>query len=133
MEDAKKGQKKSKVRRTALEQHKRRIVERMKALGTYKVQYMATISRLAELYIQMAEVEKQYKTDGAEPVVEHTNKAGATNVAMSPYLSAMLQMSTQALAHERELGLTPTAMKKLGGNENQTESKLGAALRMLGG
>ena len=69
------------------------------------------------------------------PVVEHTNKAGAANLQMNPYLQALLQIHTQALAHERELGLTPAALRKLTDSvgEKPKKSALEMALEKLGG
>lgn len=130
MSDTKKTTKKP---RTEYEKKKRQIVDRMTALGVYKVQYMAAIDRLAALYVQMDELIAEYKESGGAPVVEHTNKAGATNAAMSPYLATLLQIQTQALAHERELGLTPAALRKLtdGVEQKQKKSPLEMALEKL--
>lgn len=122
-------------RRTPLEQEMRRITERMKALGLYKVQYTPLIRRLAELYMQLDQLEKMYTESGGTPVVEHTNKAGATNQQLNPYLEAQLQIRNQILAHERELGLTPTALRRIEGKaaEKPKRSTLEETLMKLAG
>lgn len=108
------------------------IVRRMKGLGLYRSQYGAAIDRLAELYVQIDELAAEYDECGREAIVEHTNKAGAKNLQMNPIMTAMLQMQTQALAHERELGLTPAAMRRLGEKEKAAEkSPLEAAIEKM--
>lgn len=127
-------EKAAKKARTEAEKKRRLIVERMKKLGLYKAQYGAAIDRLAEMYVQMDDIKAQYSEDGGKPVVEHTNKAGAANLQINPYLQALLQIHTQALAHERELGLTPAALRKLTDSvgEKPKKSPLELALEKLG-
>ena len=89
------------------------IIRRMKAVGTYKDEYIPTVDRLAMLYIHREEIEKQFRESGGSAVIEYTNKAGATNPAKNPYLAARDEVYSQLLAHERELGLTPVGLKKI--------------------
>ena len=108
------------------------IVRRMTALGTYRQQFGATIDRLAELYVQMDELMAEFAAEGRQMLVEHTNKAGATNVQANPLLNAWQQTQAQALAVERELGLTPAAMSRLGVKEQQPKkSALELAMERL--
>lgn len=117
------------------QRYKRRTIERMKVVGTYRPQFGAAIERVADLYVQLDELEKLWGEDGREMVVEHTNKAGATNMAKHPLLEIRDNVYTQLLAHERELGLTPSALKKIsdGGVQPEKKSALAAALEKLGG
>ena len=118
--------------RTPLEKKKRMIVDRMQKLGVYRVQYMAAINRTAELYVELDRLMKQYENEGCTAIVEHTNKAGATNLVKSPIRCAIDDVYSQLLAHERELGLTPAAMKKLGESKPDNQmSPLEAALKKL--
>lgn len=121
--------------RSPFEKAKRQIVERMKALGTYKVQYVAAIDRTAELYLELARLAKEYEKAGFVTIVEYTNKAGATNLVKSPIRCAIEDVYHLLLAYEKELGLTPAAMKKLGASveEKEQESPLELALKKLGG
>ena len=59
--------------------YKLAIVKRMKAVGTYREEFMPTVERLAMLYRQRDQLEAQYEESGGNPVIMHTNKAGATN------------------------------------------------------
>ena len=103
------------AKRPKTEQDKYRadIVRRMKAVGTYRKEFIPTVERLAALYVQREAIEKQFKESGGNAVVLHTNKAGATNAAKNPFLTARDEVYTQLLSHERELGLTPAGLKKL--------------------
>ena len=115
-------------------QYRNEIVKRMKAIGTYREEFEPTVSRTALLYVQCEKIEKQFEESGGNAVVRHTNKAGATNAVKNPYLSARDEVYTQLLNHERELGLTPAALKKMGMTaivETRT-STLAEALRALG-
>lgn len=123
------------ARRTPMERKKRTIIERMQKLGTYKPQYMEAINRTAKLYVQMDEIETAFEKSGGNVVVTHTNKAGAKNFVKNPFLQARDEVYTQLLAHERELGLTPAALKRI--NEaamaKEKKSTLGEALKALSG
>ena len=101
--------------------YKKSIVSKMKALGTYKKEFEKTIERLAALYAQLDLIDKQYIKSGGNPVIVHTNKAGASNPTKNPFLTARDEVYTQLLAHERELGLTPAALKKI--NESVLRTK----------
>ena len=94
-------------------QYKTDIVKRMKAVGTYRAEFIPTIERLAVLYCQREKLEKDFADSGGDLVIEHTNKFGATNLTKNPYLTARDEVYDQLLAHERELGLTPAALKKM--------------------
>lgn len=122
-------------RRSPMEKKKRTIIERMTKLGTYKPQYMEAINRTAKLYVQMDEIEAAFAKSGGNVVVTHTNKAGAKNSVKNPFLQALDEVYTQLLAHERELGLTPAALKRI--NESamikEKKSTLGEALKALSG
>lgn len=127
-------EKKARRKNESWERHRRRTVERMKVLGTYRPQFGAAIDRVADLYVQLDELDKLWNADRRELVVEHTNKAGATNLAKHPLLDIRDGVYSQLLAHERELGLTPSALKKIndGGVQPEKKSNLEAALEKLG-
>ena len=116
-------------------QFRNEIVKRMTAIGTYREQFEPTIKRLAQLYVQCEKIEEQFIASGGNAVVKHTNKAGATNAVKNPYLGARDEVYTQLLAHERELGLTPAALKKMGMTTivQAKKSTLADALKELGG
>lgn len=101
--------------------YKRQIVKRLKVLALYKAEFDPTISRLAALYVECDKLDEQYKESGGSPVVMHTGTYGAKNPKKNPILETRDQVYTQLLAHERELGLTPAALKKI--NESQLRKK----------
>lgn len=121
-------------RRTPMEKKKRTIIERMTKLGTYKPQYMEAINRTAKLYVQMDEIEAAFAKSGGNVVVTHTNKAGAKNFVKNPFLQARDEVYSQLLAHERELGLTPAALKRINDAAmiKEKKSPLAQALEKLG-
>ena len=126
-------QNRSKPERTPYEKKRRLIVDRMKALNTYKPQYAALIERTARLYIKLEQLEKQYEKSGMEPFVQYTNKYGATNLVPNPMIKAIEDAYAELIVHERELGLTPAALRKLGDAlvQDNKESPLEAAIRKL--
>lgn len=111
-----------------------KIEERLREIGTFRPEFSETIKRTAALYVLHEKIKKQFKKAGGNAVIEYTTKTGATNKVKNPYLSAMNDVAGQLLAHEKELGLTPAALKKI--NESsmprtRTGSVLGEALKKL--
>lgn len=48
--------------------------------GTYREYFEDTILTLSAILEKRDQVEKAYQKDGRRPVIEYTNKAGATNL-----------------------------------------------------
>lgn len=121
-----------------LRKYKNEIVRKMRSMGTYREEFDSTIARTASLYVQLDKIERQYESSGGNAVIRHTNKAGATNAIKNPYLTARDEVFSQLLAHERELGLTPAAIKRLNAGALAEErggpmDALAKALEELGG
>ena len=95
---------------------KKAIVQACEEAGTYKPQYEAVIDTLAGVLEKRDDAEEQYQTSGAKPVVAHTNKGGNTNIVKNPALVVYMDLNSQALAYWRDLGLTPSGLKKLNGD-----------------
>lgn len=107
---------------TPFAKHKQAIIRRLDALGVYRPQYVAVIDRLAELYVRGEELEKQRERLEGTP-------------AGDKLLHKLhMDLVTQTLAHERELGLTPAALKRIMKDEVQKPGKspLEEALEKLG-
>lgn len=102
--------------------------------GTYQPFYDSVINTLAGIMAMRDEVEKQYRDEGSEPVVEHTNQGGNTNTVKNPLLVMLMECNAQALAYWRDLGLTPAGMKRLGEKSVTIKEKasLGDVLAGLG-
>ena len=90
-----------------------RIKQNTEQVRTYRPAFDDIIEALAAILEQRDYVMKCYKESGGEPVITHTNKAGADNLAKNPYLTLWADLNTQALAYWRDLGLTPSGLRKL--------------------
>lgn len=113
---------------------KRRIVAACKTAGTYGEQYMAVIDTLASILEKRDDTEAAYLASGGMPVLEYTNKFGATNLSKNPALVLWDNLNHSALEHWRELGLTPSSYRKITGDAPKKEEKqkgLAAALAEL--
>lgn len=68
--------------------------------------------------------------------MEHTNQGGATNATQNPALRLINDLNRDALAYWRDLGLTPSGLRKINDSamkESRKESALEKALKSLGG
>ena len=114
---------------------KARIQEQCEAAGTYRPFFDDAISTLAAILEKRDKAEEQFKNSSGNAVIAHTNKYGATNLVKNPVLVAINELNSQALAFWRDLGLTPSGLRKL--NEKALEKKktsaLAEALKDLGG
>lgn len=112
-------------------QYRNDIIRRMKGVGTYREEFAQTIDRLASLYVQRDQMEEKFKRAAEMPVILHTNKGGATNPAKNPYLAARDELYAQMLSHERELGLTPSALRKMNAAAFAAKEELSGVRGML--
>ena len=92
------------------------IKEACERAGTYSEEYESTIDTLAGIMEIRDRAQERYEADGAEPVVEYTNKAGHTNLRKNPALQVITDQNAAALSYWRDLGLTPAGFKKLDGD-----------------
>lgn len=93
---------------------KNKIKKACEAAGTYQAYYDTVIDMLAGIMEVRDNAFDEFMASGGSPVVEHTNKGGATNIVKNPALVVIMDCNTQALAYWRDLGLTPMGMKRLG-------------------
>lgn len=108
---------------------KRRIRKACEDAGTYEPHFDYVIETLAGILENRDKAQKQFKDSGANPVIAHTNKGGATNLVKNPALIAINDCNQQALAYWRDLGLTPAGLKKIRGEAGeQKKSALAMAL-----
>lgn len=112
---------------------KTRIAKHLRQADIDPKQYDSLVRTLSDILEQRDICFEQYLKDGPKPVIEYTNKAGATNVVKNPKLVMWIDLNTQALSYWRELGLTPSAYKKMtGGKQGDMKgSALVAALNSL--
>lgn len=105
-----------------------------RGVGTYKEEFETLIGRLAEVYLRMQMAQAEFQKSGGQIIVKRTNKAGAPIWVKNPLLQELDFLQKTALEIEKELGLTPAALKKI--NEaamaqEQEQDPLTAALSRL--
>lgn len=91
----------------------KRIKKCCEEAGTYKPCFDDSINTLAMVLEVRDDAYKKYVEEGAVPIVEHTNKAGATNSVKNPYLMLIDEYSITALTYWRDLGLTPKGLRAI--------------------
>lgn len=114
---------------------KNRITKACIEAGTYKPHFDEAIKTLAEILEKRDAANQAYKDHGSLPVIEHTNKGGATNLVKNPALVLWDELNKSALAYWRDLGLTPSGYKKIMGDQPKEEapSALAEALKNIDG
>ena len=90
-----------------------KIREDLNASGLYREEFERVIWRLAELYVRMQKTRALYREAGGDPIITSMNKAGAQYYTKNPYLQELDFLQKTALELEKELGLTPAALKKI--------------------
>lgn len=110
-----------------------RIKKACREAGTYQTYFDNAIDTLAGILEKRDDAEQKYAESGAEPVTEYTNKSGNTNLIRNPILSTYDELNKTALMYWKELGLTPSAYKKVTGDKPKNEKigGLAAALASL--
>jgi hypothetical protein len=103
--------------------------------GTYKPYFDSVIDTLAGIMEARDRAQEQYEEEGAEPVITHVNRNGAENVVKNPALVVVMDCNAQALSYWRDLGLTPSGLRKLNeeGLKQPKMSALAEALSKLDG
>ena len=111
------------------------ITECAKQAGTYRLFFDSVINTLAAILERRDAAEAEFEAGGGEVVVEHTNKAGATNIEQNPILRLINDLNRDALAYWRDLGLTPAGLKRINEKAMKAAKKsaLTEALKGIGG
>lgn len=94
-------------------QWKRKIKKSCEAAGTYRPFFDSVIETLAGILEKRDAAQELYDSEGAEAVIDYTNKGGSTNPTQNPSLRLINELNRDALAYWRELGLTPSSLRKL--------------------
>lgn len=113
-------------------QWKIKIKKACVALGTYKPEFDMTIDSLAEIKVLRQQALKQFKADGGEAIIEHTNQGGATNLAKHPAISVLIELYSQELSYQREMGLTAKGLRSLGMDMDEEQNSFAKMLSDLG-
>ena len=100
---------------------KNRIVKAMKDVGTYQPSFDDVIETLAGMLERRDAIEKELA--GAPTMIEHTNKAGATNITQNPLIRLWNDLNRDVLTYWRDLGLTPKGLKAIKDSALNKENK----------
>lgn len=92
---------------------KERIVLACKDAGTYQPFFDSVIDTLSQIMETRDNAHSQYVKEGSQPTIIHINKAKEKNVVKNPMLVMENELNAQALSYWRDLGLTPSGLKKL--------------------
>lgn len=92
---------------------KKRIIKCCQDAGTYEDFYLDVIDTLAQIMENRDKTHEQYVESGSLPTIIHINKAKEKNTVKNPVLVMEMELNTQALSYWRDLGLTPSGLKKL--------------------
>lgn len=114
----------------------REIKRKCEALNVWRDEFARTVKRLAKIYCRIDTVEEEFERTGGHAIVTHTNKAKEKNAVRNPFLVEIDLLYDQALTYERELGLTPAALRKINEDALKPRKKasgLESALRLLEG
>lgn len=101
--------------------------------GTYRPYFEDVIATLADILERRDIARELFDVSGGNVLVNHTNKAGATNIEQNPVLRMVNDLNRDALAYWRDLGLTPAGLKRIdeGAMKQRKKSALGEALKGL--
>ena len=91
----------------------KRITAACEEVGTYRPAFNNVIDTLADILERRDQAQKTFFDTGGNVIVTHTNKGGNKNTVVHPQLKVVQECESSALAYWRELGLTPSAFKKL--------------------
>ena len=113
-----------------------KIREACKNVGSYRPDFEEVISRLAELYVRANLAKDQWREAGSEFYVTQINKGGNEYYIKHPLLTEIDNTEKNILMLEKELGLTPAAIRKineaaLGKKKLPEDDPLAAALGEL--
>ena len=96
-----------------LEIMKKEIIECMKEIGTYNESFNLSISILDKLLDDYNNARNEWEEDGCRMVISYTNKNNQTNTVKNPLYQSMEKLRMDILSYLKELGLTPSGLKKL--------------------
>ena len=107
------------------------IIGCMKAIGTYDNAFMLSIGILDGLLSDYYRAREEWIDDGGQLVMEYTNKNGQTNTVKNPLYQSMEKLRMDILTYLRELGITPSGLKKLKQDSFGDNTKVSKVEEML--
>jgi len=93
-------------------QWKKKIVQNMDTVGTYKDSFLPAIETLADILERRDTAIAQWKDEGSLLMIQKYSDRGAVNTAKNPLLTLIQECEKDALTYWSQLGLTPSGLKK---------------------
>lgn len=115
------------------EEWRKEIIHACKEAGTYQAFFDHVIDTLSQIMESRDKAHEQFIETGANPTIIHTNKAKERNVVKNPILVMENELNAQALAYWRDLGLTPSGLKKLNAEVVEKKTTIGGFETILKG
>lgn len=109
---------------------KKKIIEACRQAGTYQPCFDSVIDSLALILERRDDANDMFVKSGGQPIIKYTNKGGATNPAKHPALVLWDELNGSALAYWRDLGLTPSGLKRIN-EQAMTPKKQGTLAKAL--
>ena len=92
---------------------KKKIIAACEEVGTYRPAFESVIDTLSEILERRDDANEVFAKTGGNVIITHTNKSGAKNLEQHPALRLAADLNRDALAYWRDLGLTPSGLRKL--------------------
>lgn len=109
----------------------REIITRCcKDAGTYKPYFDQVIDVLADIMYKRDQAQAAFRKMKGEVLVYHTNKAGVQNLELHPALKTVNDLNRDALQYWRDLGLTPSALRKMNEQAFKVKEQSGFSLAL---
>lgn len=90
-----------------------KIIGACEQAGTYQSCFDSVIDTLALILERRDDANEMFIASGGQPIIKYTNKGGATNPSKHPALILWDDLNKTALAYWRDLGLTPSGLKRI--------------------
>lgn len=102
---------------------------------TYQPYFDSVIDTLAQILENRDLIHEEFVKGGSKPTVtRNTERSGKENVAKNPLLILENELNSQALSYWKELGLTPSGLKKINEmaiSDSKKQSSLEKALNAI--
>lgn len=82
-------------------------------LGVYREEFEWEIEMLAELFIRREQTKEAFRKSGGAAIIKQTNKGGNSYAVKNPLLAEIDFVEKRIIEMAREMGMTPSAVKKL--------------------
>lgn len=110
----------NKIEMLSIDDWQKVIRKECKANGTYQSTDEQIIRILSEIMAKRCIAENEFITTGGHTVITQKNSAGKSVVKKNPILQNWIDLTAAALPYWKELGLSPSARKRVTGETVKT-------------